>query len=170
MGHQRIGTLYSTRPWKAVVALITGGASAAEVAAETAIAAEHSLRRASANPSLRHAVWLLTQIPLAAREDNFPQALRRLGLVVSDSPDLVEIGAAMLTAIDNFTTTARRVDDLSEIASTAATQSLIVLASRSEDSLFGTDFRADEARAALRRLSTTRQFGVLARDFISRLI
>ena len=167
---EHIGNAEQTRHWRAVVALITGGASAAEVAAQTALAAEHSLKEASANPSLRYAFWLLTQIPLAACAEDFVEALRSLGLVVGDNPNLVEIGGAMLAAIDRFGTTTRRRDGLSEIASKVATQSLLALASRSEDSLFGTSYAADEAQAALRRLSTVRQFGVLARDFTARLI
>ena len=170
MGHQRVGTLHASKKWNAVVALITGGASAAEVAAETAIAAERTLQDASGNPSLRHAFWLLTQIPLAARQADFAGALQKLGLVVGNAPNLIEIGAAMLAAIDRASATARRRDDLSEIASKEATASLIMLAGRSQDSLFGTVYAADEAKAALRGLSTNRQFGVLARDFISRLI
>lgn len=170
MGHQRIGTLYATKKWNAVVALITGGASAAEVAAETAIAAERSLSAASNNPSLRHAFWLLTQIPLAARKADFASALQQLGLVVGNTPNLLEIGAAMLAAIDRAGSATRRRDDLSEIASKVATESLVTLAGRSDDSLFGTAYAADEAKAALRGLSTNRQFGVLARDFMGRLI
>ena len=51
MGHQRIGTLPATRKWKAVIALITGGASANEIAAETAIAAEQSLAGCGNSPT-----------------------------------------------------------------------------------------------------------------------
>lgn len=170
MGHQRIGTLYASKQWNAVVALITGGATAADVAAETAVAAEHSLKEASGNATLRYAFWLLTQIPLAARKENFVDALRELGLIISNSPNLLEIGAAMLAAIDQASLRSKRRDDLSEIASKVATQSLVALTSRSEDSLFGTTYAFDEARTALRGLSTNRQFGVLARDFIARMI
>lgn len=170
MGHQRIGTLYASRKWKAVVALITGGASAAEIAAETAAAAEHSLKEASSNPTLRYAFWLLTQIPLAARKESFAEALRELGLVVGNAPSLLEIGAAMLSAIDRAGSMAKRRNDLGEIASKAATQSLVALAGRAENSLFGMSYAADEAKATLRGLSTNRQFGVVARDFTARLI
>ncbi len=170
MGHQRIGTLPATRKWKAVIALITGGASAAEIAAETAVAAEHSLQRASRNPTLRHAFWLLTQIPLAARKSDFGDALRRLGLRVSDTPNLLEIGSAMLEAIDRVGSRGRRVDDLSEIASKTASESLMMVAGRSGESLFGSSYAAEDALVSLRGLSTSRQFGVLARDFVARLI
>ena len=91
MGHQRIGTLPATRKWKAVIALITGGASANEIAAETAVAAEDSLKAASKSASLRFAFWMLTQIPLAARADDFGRALRELGLEVSDAPNLRKV-------------------------------------------------------------------------------
>lgn len=170
MGHQRIGTLPATRKWNAVIALITGGASANEVAAQTAIAAERSLLDASRNPALRYAFWLLTQIPLAARASNFGEGLRRLGLQVGDAPNLVEIGSAMLVALDRVGSRARRIDDLSEIASTTATESLMMVASRSGESLFGSSYAAEDALISLRGLSTNRQFGVLARDFIGRLI
>lgn len=170
MGHQRIGLLHASKKWNAVVALITGGATAAEVAAQTALAAEHSLLEASRNQALRHAFWLLTQIPLAARQDDFAGSLRKLGLQVGNSPNLLEIGAAMLAAIDRANSGARRRDDLSEMASKAATESLVMMAGRSETSLFGITYAADEAKAALGGLSTNRQFGVLARDFVTRLI
>ncbi len=162
--------LHATRKWQDVIALITGGASAAEIAAETALAAEQSLKRASRNQMLRHAFWLLTQIPLAARKENFAEALRELGLAVGNAPNLIEIGAAMIAAIDRVSFTTQRRDDLSEIASKAATESLIGVAGRSEESLFGATYGADDARAALRRLSTNRQFGILAREFMTRLI
>jgi hypothetical protein len=117
MGHQRIGTLPATRKWNAVIALITGGASASEIAAETAIAAEDSLKAASKSASLRFAFWLLTQIPLAARNEDFGHALRELGLEVSDAPNLIEIGTAMTAAIDRVGREMTNPDDFCDIAS-----------------------------------------------------
>lgn len=171
MGHQRMGKLPMTKEWKVVIGLITGGADPAEIAAETAVAAERSLTEASDNAVLRHAFWLLTQVPLAARSDGFGERLREVGLPVGDRPDLVEIGASMLEAIDTYGRQGKpRRDDLSEIAGKTATESLLSMASRNGSSLFGTTYAADDALEALCGLSTPGQFGVLARDFFSRLI
>jgi hypothetical protein len=53
--------------WQQVINLISGGADVRDVASATSVAAERSLERAGGDPILRHAFWLLTQIPLAAR-------------------------------------------------------------------------------------------------------
>jgi hypothetical protein len=169
MGHQRLGILPTTRRWRQVIALITGGAGAEAVAAATADAAEASLKAASDDTALRHAFWLLTQIPLAARTPNFGIALRNLGLEIGDRPSLVEIASAMMSAIDKVSVDSGRMTDLSEMATKAATESLIAVADRESVTLFGETYAADEARSALHGLATERQFGVLARDFMSRL-
>ena len=171
MGHQRMGRLPRTRQWRAVIELITAGADPAKIAASTTDAAERSLKEASNNAVLRYAFYLLTQIPLAARTGNFGENLQDLGLQVGDAPNLIEVGAAMLEAIDGVSCSPiRQRDDVDEIASKVATESLVSIASRNGSSLFGTSYAANEALVSLRGLSTDRQFGVLARDFFSRLI
>lgn len=169
MGHQRLGTLPATRRWKAVVELIVGGADAGEVATAAAAAAEASLRSGADNPALRHAFWLLTQIPLAARAEDFGVALRQLGLQVNNGADLAEICAAMIEAVDDAARQAGGIDDFGEMATLAASESLSAVAGRAGESLFGVTYKADEAHAALRGLATDKQFGVLARDFFGRL-
>lgn len=170
MGHQRMGKLPATKQWKAVIELITAGADAARIAASTAIAAEQSLKDASNNVVLRHAFWLLTQIPLAAKDGDFGEKLRELGLQVGDTPDLVDVAAAMLDAVDRKSREGKqRRADLGEIASKTVTESLLSTACRTGPSLYGTTHAADEARASLRGLSRDREFGLLARDFFSRL-
>ena len=171
MGHQRMGKLPMTKRWQSVIALITAGGDAAQVAASTAVAAEQSLEQASNNEVLRHSFRLLTQIPLATRTGDFSGRLQELGLQVGDAPNLIELGAALLEAIDCVSYNPRRQrDDVDEIASKAATESLVSVASRNGSSLFGTTYAANETLVSLRGLSTDRQFGVLARDFFSRLI
>lgn len=170
MGHQRLGILPATRPWKDVIALITGGASAAAVAAQTATAAEDSLMAASESVSLRFAFWLMAKIVLAARSDDFGHELRKLGLQVTDAPNLLEIGIAMTAAIDRVGRKALVPDDLCEIASKTASESLLAVAGRSETSLPGIVHAVEEAQSNLRGLSTPTQFAVLARDFMIRLL
>jgi hypothetical protein len=39
---------------------------------------------ASNDPAIKHAVWLLTQIPIAAKQNDFSLELKKLGLLVSE--------------------------------------------------------------------------------------
>src|SRR5262245_44208575 len=101
MGHQRLGVLPRSRDWQQVVALITEGGNVEVIAAATSRAAETSMIDASADPAVRYAFWLLTQIPLAARQDDLGAALRRLGLFgLPAQPSLADVTSGMMDAID----------------------------------------------------------------------
>jgi hypothetical protein len=100
MGHVRLGSLPKTRRWNQVVSLIAGRGDVEGIAAASATAAENGLERASQDEGLAHAFWLLTQIPQAAREDNFSERLLELDLHVSNEPTLLEIVAAFMRAVD----------------------------------------------------------------------
>jgi len=167
MGHQHLGTLPQSLKWRQVVQLISGGADVKDVAAATSAAAESQMADASNDPAVKHAVWLLTQIPLAARQDNFASALRQLGLHVSERPTLIEVAAAMSDAVDKCVTKAGGRSDLGEMAQLSAVESLNAIAGRELSDLFGAS--ADKVKAALGGLGTVKEFAVLARDFFSRL-
>jgi len=84
MGHTRLGRLARTRRWLQVIGLLQAGATAAQVARATMIAAEQGFTAAANDPGLQQAFWLLTQLPLAARSAQFVERLREAGLQVSD--------------------------------------------------------------------------------------
>jgi hypothetical protein len=167
MGHQHLGTLPGSRKWRQVVHLISGGADVQDVAAATSAAAEQQMADASNDPAVKHAVWLLTQIPTAARKDNFASELRRLGLRVSDSPSLLEIATAMTDAVDRYVGKTGGRTDLGEMAQLSAVESLNAIAGRQLPDLFGAT--TEKTKAALGGLGTVKEFAVLARDFFSRL-
>jgi hypothetical protein len=75
MGHIRLGRLPRTRKWIQVLDLIGGGAGAPEVGAS---AMEASQRLTKAVILFIHTVWLLIQIPLAARSEDFMASHQRL--------------------------------------------------------------------------------------------
>ena len=100
MGHIRLQRLPRTRQWIQVLDMIGGGAGTPELAAATMDASQGGLANAAKDPGLVHTVWLLTQVPLAARGENFIAGLRGLGLEVSNSPGLLEVVGAFTGAID----------------------------------------------------------------------
>ena len=89
MGHIRLGKLARTRRWQEVIDLVGGSGSAAAVAGATLDAADQELSAAANDPGVLRAFWLLTQLPDAARSEDFGAALRDLGLEVSDAPTRV---------------------------------------------------------------------------------
>ena len=135
MGHIRLGTLPKTQKWQRVVGLIAGGADVERIAAASADAAEHGLERASQDQGLAHAFWLLTQIPQAARQSDFADQLKRLGLEVSCKPTLLEIVGAFTNAVDRYVSTRGKRSDLGEMAQHAAAETLTTLAANYRASL-----------------------------------
>jgi hypothetical protein len=112
MGHIRLPKLPKTQKWEQVVGLIAGGADVERIAAASADAAEHGLERASDDQGLAHAFWLLTQIPQAARQSDFADQLKRLGLEISSKPTLLEIVGAFTNAVDRYVSTRGNRSDL----------------------------------------------------------
>lgn len=167
MGHQRLGRLPGTRKFRQVIDLIAKGADVADIAAATSIAAESQMIDASNDPAIKQAVWLLAQIPTAARQEDFSSELKRLGLKVGDQPTLIEVVTAVTDAIDRSVRQTGGRTDLGEMAQLSVTESLSAVAGRELSDLFGAT--PDKVKSALGGLGTEKQFAVLARDFFSRL-
>jgi len=166
VGHIRLGQLPRTRKWQDVVGLITAGADAGQLARATLTAAEECLEIASKDQGLIETVWLLTQLPLAARTDDFAGALRETGLDVPDDPTLLDITGAFSEAVDRKVANGSR-SDLGEMAEMAALEAVSNAIRLRTDSIFGST--PDDVRAAFSGLATERQFSKLARDFFGRM-
>jgi hypothetical protein len=167
MGHIRLGALPRTRKWAEVVALIAGGAGAGQVANAAIRAAERDLAAAGGDHGLVEAVWLLSQLPLAARSEDFSEALRHCGLTVSDSPGLMEVVGAFADALDSCLAKGGGRTDLGEMAQTAAAETIAGEIGSRTHSLFGVS--PDDVRAAFRELATVKHFSAFARRFFARL-
>lgn len=167
MGHQHLLKLPRSRDWRAVIAMIAEGAAATEIAAATSKAAELSMIEAADDDTVRQSFYFLAQIPIAARESDFASRLRNIGIFVGDQPNLVEVGSAMMDAIDLHTARSGSRSDYGEIAQLAAVESLQTIAGRELPDLFGAD--GVRVSLALRQLAEPEQFAVLARDFFARL-
>jgi len=167
MGHIRLGNLPRTRKWQQVVALIEGGAGTAQIANATITAAEQGFNLAAEDKGLVETIWLLTQLPLAAKSEDFGQALQSVGLDVSASPGLMEVLGAFSDAIDKKLTNNGGRTDLGEMAQMAATETMTQIIGSRTQSLFGTT--SDDVKNAFSKLATNKQFSIFARDFFARL-
>lgn len=167
MGHMRLGGgLPRTRRWKEVIALVGSEGSAAAVASATLDAIDQDLAGAANDPALVHSVWLLTQLPDAARTIEFAEALRGLGLKVSDAPSTAELASAFSAAVDRQVEALKSRSDVGEMAQHAAVEALSGLLRERSSSLFGTT--PDDVKRELGKVATEKQFGQLARDFFAR--
>lgn len=167
MGHIRLGKLPSSRKWRQVVDLLSSGADVDSIADATSEAAETDLGQATSDPALVQTLWLLTQIPLAARGPAFAADLQALGLQVDDRPGLMEVAAAFTEAVDRHSRNLPGRTDLGEMAQMAAVESIVTLVGQSLPSLFTPV--AEEVQHEIGRYASGDRFSVLAREFFARL-
>ena len=168
MGHIRLHALPKTLKWQEVVGLLDGEGDIDAIAAATSEAAETALKYASDDPALVNAIWLLCQIPLAARSEDFAGSLRELGLKVGDNPSLMEVVSAYSEAVDELVRRdAGTRTDLGEMAQLSGVEVLTLTVGERLPGLFGPS--AEDVKTELGKLATTKQFSTLARDFFTRL-
>ena len=164
MGHLRLGTLPKSKNWKDVVSLIPQPSSTpSQIAAATIEAAKGGVKRAASDNGVIDTFWLLTQIPLAARQENFSTALQRLGLSVPESPSAFDVLGALSQAIERSVAQRRDRSDFSDISLAAAQEALSELCVEETRSLFAAS--PEDVRNSFRKYSTSAQFCRLARVF-----
>lgn len=166
MGHVRLPHLPRTKRWREVVDLVGGGAgSAAAVASATLDAIDDSFASGGDDAGLVRAVWLLANLPDAAKSGDFASALGSLGVRVSANPSVAEVTAAISDAVDSYLGAHRERSDVGEMALGAAVEALSKNLAQRTASLFP---EADDVRREAAKLGTEVQFGKLARDFFAR--
>lgn len=167
MGHVRLGTLSTSRKWRDVVELLEEGAPVERIAGAAADAADRALSGASRDPAFQQAAWLLLNLPLSARQPDFIESLRALGMPVNGSPSLFELSAAIAAGLDGHSREIGGRTDLGEMAQQALVESLVGAIEPQLPTLFGAE--PEDVRSALGRLSSGNRFASLARDFFARL-
>ena len=165
MGHNRLGELPRTRRFNQVVELIVGGGDAVSVAAATLNAVEDALETAASDNGFSRAAWLLTQLPAAARDSDYVDRLRQLGVDVAGPPGFFELIGAVSDALDTQVGDAAGRSDLGEMARMAATEALARVVGEQSGSLFETT--GDDLRPQLAAHATKNRFGSLAREFVA---
>lgn len=179
MGHQRLGDIPKTQKWKSVVAKITGGgggggaaqpnvteapaSTVPEVAREILIAAEGGLAEVKADGGFRHTLFLLTQIVLAARLDDWQAGLSALGINLDADASVFDLTGEIHRVIEDHRRRHRGSVTIGEMAQQAAGEAVSYLAKDDAITLFGSG--RDELHAATKKLSTKAGFSDLAQRF-----
>jgi hypothetical protein len=167
MGHYRLqGPLPDTRPWRKVVGALAGGGDVSLVAITTSQAAQLGLDLADGDEGLKQTFWLLSQVVLAARQEDFRSALKDVGVIVPSEPSALNIVAGFTDAIDNHLRKTRARTDIGEMAQMAGAEAITSTLSSRLTNLFDTTHV--EVKEAVRECSTKAGFAYLAHDFFAR--
>lgn len=166
MGHTRLGNLPKTQRWTHVVGTIKdSGADVGHVASVTIEAAEAGLQRAARDQGFAQTFWLLTQVTLAARRDDFVASLRASGLTLPNQPTLFDLLGSFSDCVDAKIRGWGGRSDFGEIAQLSAQETLASLCGSQIGTLFGTP--TEDLQKALKAFSTTNTFGALAHTFFA---
>lgn len=169
MGHVRIGRLPKTILWQNVVGLIDDSPDdIPAVASGTVAAAEVRLRQLANDPSLVYCFWLLTRLTSASREDNFAQALERVGLPIPSTDSALAYISEINDQVRADLTPYTLSGPFGEIASLALRRALSETIGLHGRSLFGSSL--EDVQRAFRAHSTPTRFGELARSFFGDFI
>lgn len=181
MGHIRLGRIPKSKRWSAVVSLLAGEQDSHgvggtltlshdvdEIADKTLDTARVGLANAMDDRGLRYTFYLLTQIVLASRKENWQEGLRPFGITLPSDATLFDLTAATQYSIDDYLSRYGRPTDISEIAQQAAGEALTALAGQHPATLFGS--RRDDLQLAMRSLSTKDGFAELGQRFFGRFI
>jgi hypothetical protein len=167
MGHVRLSKLRTSRNWRQVVALLDRNTDVADIADAVAKAAEDELISARGDPVLANTVWLLTQLPLAARSDRFAAELVSLGFPAGSEQSLLSVVAGLSRAVETQISDPQDRTDFGELARQAASDSLSTLVGAQMPGLFGNS--AADFQTELAKFASKDRFALLARDFFARL-
>ena len=179
MGHTRLGWVPKTQAWAAVAARVTEDLGERKTTAQAALlsedisqvarqaleAAESGLKRAVQDEGLRYTFFLLTQLALASRQDDWEQRLDELGLDFSSDAGPLGLVSAVQQTVDDRLALSGPSTDVREIALQAAGEALLELVEPEALTLFGSG--ASEVRSAVRRLSTKAGFSRLGHHFFA---
>lgn len=165
MGHSLLGRQKRTRQYRQVIALMACGADPAQIAQIVLQSAEKHLNLAADDPLVIETMYLLMQLPLAARQGNFAKALREAGLDVAGPPDPDTLVSALVQELDRRFGDNTHRTDLGELAVRAAVESLHSHL-RQQLGLLYDAARPEDVQGELKRMRSANQFGLFGRRFI----
>lgn len=169
MGHIRLGQLPRSRKWRDVVELVAAGADVPQVANATIKAAESAFTFVNKDSGYNQAVWLMTQLGLAAGQEKPLDYLRSQGINIPDHTSLPGVAAALTEALDTHSASNGGHSDLGELAQRALVDAVVrrMEPKLRQQSLF--NMQADDTQKALAEFRKPNEFGQLSREFYSRL-
>lgn len=168
MGHSLLGDPPKTHAWKVVVGLVQGGGSVPQIAHAVLGAAIDGLQGAEDNRGLIESVYLLMQLPLAARQDDPATALRTAGVDVPDRFALPDLMVGLAQAMRDAFPRNEGKDDIAEIARKSLHSAVGNILETRATGLDG--ITHDSIVDTLAGLGTRKEFGIVGKAFFTEFI
>lgn len=168
MGHIHLGAIPRTKRWNEVVSLLEVGSTVEEVAGASAHAAARSLLSASGDPVFVEAVRLLVSIPIAARAEDFGDALRRLNLEVGTGPSFLDVVLSASQHLDRLAERSGARTDFTDLASRALSKALTDCVGGDLPGLFSPT--TEDVRLSFEKFSRGSAMAVLCQRYFSALV
>ncbi len=169
MGHIRLGRLPKTRDWVGVFdTLQNDSTNTAALAKSAVIAAQAQFSDLERNSAINYCFWVLVRLATAGRSDNFVGELEKLGV----QQKAISSGLQFVQLVSRTVEKELRGRSQSSVFVRMAELSLREVLSANiieqSNSLFGTSL--SEIQAACRTISTTKNFGRVAKEFYATLL
>lgn len=170
MGHVRLGRLNRTKAWKDVIALISLGADARQIAQATLNAAKDgfSFTKICNDAGFQKAVELLVQLGIAAKSNDFIDHLRSQGMELSNSASIDEIKANIYEIVDHHCMKTGSKTDLGEIAVGSLVGAVSHVIKKNTENLLWSP-TAEDYKSAFNNLGKPEGFGEVAVEFFSQV-
>ena len=174
MGHTRLGDIPKTKKWDEVVSTVatmteTGDTLLPEivkaVAEKTIEATQAGLERVINDYGFRYSFYLLTQIALSSKDEDWPKRLEKFGIYLGEDSNIFDLVSDIHNSIDEFLLKYGKHTDISEKAQQAAGEALTKLVGPESKSLF--DLGREDLLVAIKKYSTKKGFARLAQKFFS---
>lgn len=169
MGHIRLGRIPKTKKWAALFdSFQETELSAERVASAVLSASEGEIESSKGDETLSHCFWLLCRIVTASRSADFVDELAKVGIQVNDTTSGLAFLQRTSQALGNNIQTRFRQSVFSRMAESSFRDVLTANILEQSRTLFGSNLQ--DVQLACRSISTTKQFGQLAREFFSNYI
>lgn len=177
MGHTRLGTIPKTRAWKELASFLAETSALTvtqsdsredlvrEIASRAVNATEAGFAKAVVDQGVREAAFLLTQIALASRHEDWQGQFQELGLTVDADATVFDFAASAQRQLDAVLSERKYRSDTAEMAQMALGEAIIRTVGPHAQNLFGTSLR--DVVFGIREVSTKKGFAQLGQAFFS---
>lgn len=166
MGHIRIGILPKYPKWRDLIGLLEDtGSTDNQIADKVLINSKQVLQNEATKTSIGYCVWLLSQLTLAARRDDFVEELADIDIIVSNSTSASEFLSIISSSANGQIRRLTAQNSITNIAELALRESLTRTIGSHANTLFGSGI--PEVQFALKKYSTQKNYSNLLHTFFS---
>lgn len=171
MGHTRLGSIPKSKKWTEVVDIFVSEIENVQlkedelkkISSSTIRAANNGLEEVKYDEGLQYSFYLLSQLILKSKTDNWYKELSHLGLNINEKSTALDVEIELHSAIDDYCEANNIHSDISEIAQKAVGSTLSNLVLENSASLFND--HATDIKVALKRYSTVKGFSEVGQKF-----